>query len=155
MNFSILCAKQNIFPRHIFSLHDTFIFPLRNEKQFLSDFLLLYHNKLQEQKVQDVANKNKTKLEPYDDLVDSGFFKVNEKSIYNQNPHRQIEIDKTPEAKYPNENDSEDTEINKSSAYPNVIPQVLTDDEIARAINFLNSAQREVFNAVHMCVKII
>ena len=114
----------------------------------------MYHNKLQEQEVQEVVNRNKTKFEPYDDLVDQVFSKFNDNSIHNQDPHRQIENDKTPGTKYPNENDSEDTEINKTSAYPNYMPQILPDDAIAKAINSLNSNQRKVFNEVlFICVQ--
>ena len=47
---------------------------------------------------------------PYGDLLDQAFSQFNEKSISNQDPHSQIENDETPEADYPNENDSEDTE---------------------------------------------
>ena len=37
---------------------------------------------------------------------------------------------------------------NKTSAFPNFIPQILRDDENAE-INYINSKQREVFNPVH------
>ena len=77
----------------------------------LSGFPLLYQNKLREQGVQVAVNMSKIKLEPYGDLVDQTFSKFNENSIINQDPHSQIENDETPGAEYPNENDSEDTEI--------------------------------------------
>ena len=105
----------------------------------LSGFPPLYQNKLQEQGVQDVVNRNKIKAEPYGDLVDQAFSQFNENSINNQDPHGQIENDETLEAGYPNENDSEDTKTNKTSAIPNFMPQVLPDDEIAKGINSLNS----------------
>ena len=53
----------------------------------------------------DVVNMNKTKLKPYGDLVNQ---------INNQDLHSQVESDETPGAEYPNENDSEDTEVNKT-----------------------------------------
>ena len=59
----------------------------------------------------------------------------------------------TPEVEYPNENDSEDTEINKNSKTPNFMPQILPDYEIVKGINYLNSKQREVFNVAHIWVK--
>ena len=96
---------------------------------------------------------NKPKLEPYDDLVDQAFSQFNENSINNQDPHSQIENEETQEAEYPNENDSEDTETNKTSEIPNFMPQVLPDDEISKGINSLNSKQREVFNVVHTWAK--
>ena len=65
-----------------------------------------------------------------------------------KNPRSQIENDKTPVAEYPNENDSEDTETNKTSATPNFMPKILPDDQIAEGMNSLNSEQREVFNVV-------
>ena len=60
-----------------------------------------------------------------------------------------MENDETSGAEYPNENDSEDTETNKTSAIPTFTPQILPDDEIAKDINSLNSKQREAFNVIH------
>ena len=87
-----------------------------------------HHNKLQEQGVQKVLNRNRN------------FSKFNENSIYNQDQRRQIE--------YFNENDSENTDTSKTSLNPNFMPQILPDDEIAKAINSLDSNQRKVFNVV-------
>ena len=70
-----------------------------------------------------------------------------------QDPHSQIENDEIPGGEYPNENDSEVTRTNKTSAIPNFIPQILPDDEIAKDTNSLNSEQREVFNEVHTWAK--
>ena len=42
-------------------------------------------------------------------------------------------------AKYPNENDSEDTETNRTFAVTYFNPKILLDDEIAEDINSLNS----------------
>ena len=56
-------------------------------------------------------------------------------------------------AKYPNENDSDDTKTNETSAIPNFMPQILADDKVAKRINSLNSEQREVFNVVHTWAK--
>ena len=109
------------FAHHVILL----FFPFRDAKQLLSGCLPLYQNKLQEQGVQDVVNSNKIKFEPYGDLVDQVFSQFNENSINNQDPHSQIENYETPEAEYPNENDSEETETNKTSAIPNLMSQVL------------------------------
>ena len=108
--------------------------------------LLSLQNKLQEQGVQDVVNRNKIKFEPYGYLLDQAFSQFNENSINNQDSHSQIENDEIPGTEYPNENDLEDTETNKTSAIPNFMPQILPDDEIAKGINSLNSKQREVIN---------
>ena len=101
------------FAHHVMLL----FFPFRDEKQLLSGCPPLYQNKLQEQGVQDFVNRNKIKFEPYGDLVDQAFSQFNENSINNQDPHSQIENDETPEAEYDNENDSEDTETNKTSQF--------------------------------------
>ena len=79
-------------------------------------------NKQQEQGVQDVVNKNKIKFQPYEDLLDQSFSQFKENSINNQDPQSQIENDETPGAEYLNENNSEDTETNKTSAIPNFMP---------------------------------
>ena len=65
------------------------------------------------------------------------FSQFNENSISNQDPYNQIENDKTPESEYLNENDSEDTTINKTSTNPIFMPQILRDDDIAKGINSL------------------
>ena len=153
MNPSISRAKKNLSPEtyahHVMLL----FFPFRYQKQLLLGSLPLYQNKLQEQGVQDVVNRSKIKFEPYGDLVDQAFSQFNENLINNRDPHSQIQNDETPEAEYPNENYSEDTETNKTSDTPNFMPQVLPDDEIAKGINSLNSKQREVFNVVHTWAK--
>ena len=53
----------------------------------------------------------------------------------------------------PNGNDSEDIETNKTFAIPNFMPQILSDDEIAKGINSLNSKQREVLNMIRTLAK--
>ena len=67
----------------------------------LSDCPPLYQNKLQEQGVQDVVNRNKIKFQPYDDSVDQAFSQFNENLINNQESHSQIENDDTLVAEYP------------------------------------------------------
>ena len=113
----------------------------------------LHQNKLQEQGVQDVVNSKKIKFESYGDLVDQAFSQFNENSINNHDSHSQIENDETPGVEYPNENYSEDTEKNKTSAVLEFKPQILPNDEITKSINFLNSKQREVFNVFHTWAK--
>ena len=107
----------------------------------------LYQNKLKEQGVQDIVNWNKKKILNHMVIQLIRLFShFNENSINNQNSHSQIENDETPEPKYPIEDDSENTETNKTSAIPNFMPQILPDDEIAKGVNPLNSEQREFFN---------
>ena len=113
----------------------------------------MYQNKLQDQEVQDIVNIDKIKFEPYDDLVDEVYSQLNESLINNQDPHSQIENVEIPGAEYPNSNDSEDTETNKTSTIPTFMPQILPDDEIAESMNSLNSKQREVFNVAHKWTK--
>ena len=67
-------------------------FPVRDEREWLSDFPLIYQDKLEEQGVQDVIHVKKIKFEPYGDLVDQACSKFNETLIINENPHSQIEI---------------------------------------------------------------
>ena len=61
-------------------------FPFRDEKQLLSSCTPLYQNKLPEQWVQDVVNRNKIKFEPYGDFVDKAFSQFNENSINSRRP---------------------------------------------------------------------
>ena len=138
-----------IFAHHVLLL----FYPFRDEKKLLSGLPPLYQNKLQEQGVQDIENINKIKFEPYGNLVDEVYSRLNETLVNNQNPHSQIENDEIPGAEYPNDNDSQDTETNKTSRIPTFMPKISTDDEIAKGINSLNSKQREVFNLVHKWAK--
>ena len=140
---------QEKFAHHVLLL----FYPFRDEKELLSGLPPLYQNKLQEKGVQGIENINKIKFEPYGNLVDEVYSRLNETLVNNQNPHSQIENDEIPGAEYPNDNDSEDTETNKTSTIPTFMPKISTDDEIARGINSLNSKQREVFNVVHKWAK--
>ena len=119
----------------------------------LSGLPPFYQDKLQEQGVQDIVSNNKIKSESYGDLVDKEYSGLNETLINNQEPHSQIENDEISGAEFPNDNDSEGTEINKISAVPNFLPQILPDDEISEGINSLNLKQREVFNVLHKWVE--
>ena len=88
-------------------------------------------------------------LEPCGDLVDQAFSQFSGTLIKNQDPGSQIKNDEIPGAEYPNENDSEDMETNKTSEIPNFMSNVLADNENAEGINSLNSKQREIFSIVH------
>ena len=113
------------FAHHVLLL----FYPFRDEKELLSGLPPLYQNKLQEQGAQDIVNINKIKFEPYCDLVDEVNSRLSETLINNQDTHSQIENDEIPGAEYPNDNDSEDTEINKTSTIPTFMPQTLPDDD--------------------------
>ena len=98
------------FAHHVLLL----LYPLKDEKGLLSGLPPLYQNKLQEQRIQDIVNLNTIKFQLYGDLVDGVYSQLNETLINNQDPHSQIENDEIPEAEYPNNSDSEDTETNKT-----------------------------------------
>ena len=133
------------FAHHVFIL----FYPYSDEKELLSGCPPLYQNKLQEKEVQAVINISKINFEPYADLVDQTSSQFNEDSISTQDPHSQNKNDETQGAKYSNENDSEDTKTNETSAIPNIMPKILPNDKITEGIYFLNSKQREVFDLVH------
>ena len=61
--------------------------------------------------------------------------------INNQDPHSKIENDETPALKHPNGNDSEDREINRTSAISNFMPKIFPHDEIAEGVNSLIQAK--------------
>ena len=62
-----------LFPEKFAHYVMLLFFPFRDEKQLVSGCPPLYQNKLQEQGVPDVVNRNKRKFEPYGDLVDPAF----------------------------------------------------------------------------------
>ena len=113
------------FAHHVLLL----FYPFRDEKELLSGLPPLYQNKLQEQGAQEIVNINKIKFEPHFDLVYEVNSRLCETLINNQDTHSQIENDEIPGAEYPNDNDSEDTEINKTSTIPTFMPQTLPDDD--------------------------
>ena len=116
-----LLAQKN-FTHHMLLL----FYPFRDEKGMLLCFPPLHKNKLRQQGDQAVANMKKIKFEPYGDLIDQAFSQFTENSIINQEPFSQVENDETSGAEYPNENDSEDTKTNKTSAIPNFMPKNIT-----------------------------
>ena len=148
-------VPNNILYPEKFAHHILLLFyPFRDAKKLSSVLPPLYQNKLLEQGVQVIVNINKIKFEPYGDLVDEVYSRLNETLTNNQDPQNQIENDEIPGAEYPNDNDLEDTKTNKTSTIPTFMPQMLQDDEIAEGINSLNSKQREVFKVVHKWVKV-
>ena len=96
----------------------------------------------------NVLNKNKIKLEPYDNFAYQAFWQFNENLINYKDPKTQNENDETPGIENYNENDCEDTETNETFAIPNFMHKILSDDENAEGINSLNSKQRKMFNVV-------
>ena len=74
---------QEKFAHHVLLL----FYPFRDEKELLSGLPPLYQNKLQEQGVQDVVSINKIKFEPYGDLVDEEYSRLNEILINIQDPY--------------------------------------------------------------------
>lgn len=66
-----------------------------------------------------------------------------ENLINNQYPHNQTENDKTTEAEYPKDSDSEREETTKTSALTNFMSQTLPDDKVAEVINSVNLQQRK------------
>ena len=96
---------------------------------------------LQEQGVQDVVNINNITSEQYGDLIDQIYSEFNETLINNQDPRSKIENDETPALKHPNGNDSEDREINRTSAISNFMPKIFPHDEIAEGVNSLIQAK--------------
>lgn len=106
--------------------------PFRDEKELSSVFPQLYWNKFQQQVV---------KFEPYSDLDKQTYFELNETLIENQDPHNQTENNEASGPEYSHENDSGDTEENKTSAITHFMPKTLLDDCMAEGINSLNSKQ--------------
>ena len=81
------------------------------------------------------------------------YSRLSETLIENQDPHSQIKNNEIPGAEYPNDNDSEDIETNKTSTIPTFMPQILPDDETAEGKNWFNSKQMQFFNVVHKWAK--
>ena len=55
-------------------------------------------------------------------MVDQDFSQLNENAINNQDPHSHIETDETTGVEYPNDNDSEEKETNRTSVILNLMP---------------------------------
>ena len=87
---------NKLLPPEKFAHHALLLFNSFRDEKFLSGFPPLYQNKLQKEGFQDVVNINKSKFEPYGNLVGQAFLKLNDNLISNQYPHSQIENDETP-----------------------------------------------------------
>lgn len=72
--------------------------------------------------------------------------------INNQVPHSKTEHDETPGAEYPYENNSKDTETDKT--VPTFMCKIPVN-EIAESINYSNSKQREVLMRSRRGLKIM
>lgn len=129
--------SQEKFANHMLLLFYSF----RDEKELLSDCPLLYQSKLQEQRIQEVANMNKIMFKPYSDLVDQTFSHFNETLINIQDLYNKIQNYKTPRAEYNNGNNSEGTETNKTSAIFNVMPKIIAGDGIEEEFKSNKSLQ--------------
>ena len=87
---------NKLLPPEKFAHHALLSFNSFRDEKLLSGFPPMYQNKLQKEGFQDVVNINKSKLEPYGNLVDQAFLKLNDNLINNQYPHSQIKNDETP-----------------------------------------------------------
>lgn len=74
------------------------------------------------------TNCKSKELEPQSELVDQAYPKFNETLIEKQDSHNQIKNYEAIGVEYSNENESEDTETNKTSAIPNFISKLLRDN---------------------------
>lgn len=74
------------------------------------------------------TNCTSKELEPQSELVDQAYPKFNETLIGKQDSHNQIKNYEATGVENSNENESADTETNKTSAVPNFISKLLTDN---------------------------
>ena len=115
-NSSISRTKYTFISRKICLSCVAFILSVQRQKRIVFRFSTIV-SKLQEQGVQDFVTMNKVKLEPYGDLADEAYSKLNETSNKNQDPLSQVEDNEKPGAECTNENSSEDIETNKTSSF--------------------------------------
>ena len=90
----------------------------------------MHQNKMQDQAVHNVLDINRIKFKSYGNY--QSYFKSNEIIINNQDPQNQNPNDETSKAEHPNRYDSEDIEINTTSAIPNFKPKLLPDNGLKK-----------------------
>jgi len=145
--------NRHKFPER-YAHHLLFMFyPFRSEAELLSNEFNTYADKLNEPGVIEIVNFNKSRIEPYTELVEEAFFRFSNDMSLNSNSFAQQEndevIEQLGEALFDEEDQPGDEIHVPANANIEQANNILNDSEIDRLIRGLNTMQREVFNVVH------
>ena len=144
--------------------HLLFMFyPFRNEEELKVGESNSYCAKLQQAGVTDVINQNKSRVEPFGELVDEAFLNFRS-DLPSWDPFMQQENDGVNSDLYQGEdNEAEQSDINQNSATSHSfsgnatlsaqIHTVLTDNELSEKVRSLNVKQRQVFHFIYNWAK--
>ena len=134
--------------------HILFMFyPFRNELELKSSSSETYAETLNDPIVCRIANENKTKFEPFADLVDNALIDFRVDTTNNLDPFAEQEDDEVAETLGSHIND-EDTDEEPIEIEPgmscihNTTTQI-SADEICKNIRSLNHKQREIFEIIN------
>ena len=150
-NEMMKCRKVQRVPRY--HVHKKHIFPEKYAHNllfifypFCSESKLLgvnktYQGQLRDEHIFGVINTNRLRFESYADLVDEAYTNWNTELASNQDAYGKIKNFETNGASYNKHVTCIENNENRSISiflFGNFIPQVLTDDEIAKNIKSLN-----------------
>ena len=150
----------------LYAHHLLFLFyPFRSEIELKIGEPLSYTNKLAQPGVLEIANNNKTRIEPFDDIVNEALIRYNVNNLNNLDPYAQAENDDTLSLLTPQCSGRDENNVSGFSApvpvdtmylhdddigVPVPVDTIyLHDDDIGVLIRSLNHKQRQVFDYIY------
>ena len=161
----VKCVLRYHVPnRHIhpekYSHHMLFMFyPFRNENELKFSQTGLYADKLLQETVLSVVNRNKEMFEPYGDMVDTAIRDYRADALGNQDNFAQQENDDVLgqlDDMIDNANDPDNEPVifdEEQATIPSIQIHIMSDDQINSQIRSLNVKQWQIFDAVHKWAK--
>ena len=132
--------------------HILFMFyPFRDESELCSTVSGTYMEKLSDPIVQATVNENKSKIEPFGDLVDSALLDFRTDLTRNPDSYAQQENDEVEDMLGPQDEDSdEDDSLHEETGQlPGNSAVLMIDTEVNSRIRSLNIKQREIYEVIN------
>ena len=161
------CRKvKNVLRYHVpnrhrkpekYSHHMLFMFyPFRKEEELKSLETGLYMDKLLDEDVLTIVNRNKEIIEPYGEMVDEAIRDYRDDAISNQDAYAQQENDDVQNQIRNSDDDPDDNPVifdEEHVTMPTIQIPLRADEEINTTIRSLNAKQWKIFDFVHNWAK--
>ena len=132
--------------------HILFMFyPFRDESELCSTVSGTYMEKLSDPIAQATVNENKSKIEPFGDLVDSALLDFRTDLTHNPDSYAQQENDEVEDMLVPQDEDpDEDDSLHEETGQlPGNSAVLMIDTEVNSRIRSLNIKQREIYEVIN------
>ena len=131
--------------------HILFMFyPFRDESELCSTVSGTYMEKLNDPIAQATVNENKSKIEPFGDLVDSALLDFRTDLTHNPDSYAQQENDEVEDMLVPQDEDpDEDDSPEETGQLPGNSAVLMIDTEVNSRIRSLNIKQREIYEVIN------